>query len=1021
MASITFSKSYYIDYFGDINANVRLTFSEDYTWATNQTKLTLSKLEFQLVGNSAKYAALPIYGVIKVAGTTVATMDNSASGKIGRVTINGGSFCTADLSNVTITPVTVTHNTNGSKSVTVELSGGFTNGQTYFSAVYGQQLTSVFTNYVPIGVQTTTSDSMALTSHTRQWTVSYNKGADGTGTNTTDTKTYGTNLTLKGAIFTRTGYTQTGWSTTDGGSKVYNLSAAYSSNAAVTLYPYWTANTWTVSYNANGGTGAPSSQTKTYGKALTLSTTKPTKASASAGSYTVTYNYNGNGSADTTATAARTTAYTFSKWNTKADGSGADYSSGGSYTANEAVTLYAKWSASTTAAEVTLPTPTRTGYTFAGWYTAASGGSLVGAGGAKYRPSKNVTLYAHWTANEYTLSISAGTGSSVSVKRNGTELTNGAKIYYNDSLVITFSAASGFAINTHTVNESSFTSGGTHTVSGNVSVVATATAQASTILSISSSVETTKTLSIQMNRNSADYYHKATFKIGNTTLATSSAFGASLSYTVPRTWFNGYPNDTSKTVTVSVQTYTNSACTTAVGSPATTTFTVKADAGMKPSVSSGWATASAYNTGTAAANISGFVKGYSKAQITFNANKITMANNATIASYSITCLGSTVSSSPYRTPTLNATSVSVVCTVTDSRGRKASATLTISVMDYAYPNISGVSVYRCDSSGTADDDGTYYSVKATASVSSLNGENTLTLKGAIAAAGGSYGTAYSLTSGTRTIKGTILADTSYTVRIRATDGLGNTTTYYAPIPTRKWAMKFRPTGEGVAFGKTAEYDNALEIPADWDFRIGGERPFTITPSRLGVYGISVSGEQVNATIAQIFAAIPAYSRVVIPWLQGGNTTRFGTLAGELPGSDYGMFIMEKSSSVAHCRFIAFNSINTYIGNYSTVNSEGFSGWAFLANSSKICNALFNGGTSYADRETAANAVWNDMTAGTVRVGMVTINGTNYLYEAMKNSANYAVCTMTSYSGANIYRIVKTNGTVSSYTYTGTAS
>ena len=72
------------------------------------------------------------------------------------------------------------------------------------------------------------------------YTISYNKGTNGTGTNTTDTKTCGTALALKGAIFTRTGYTQTGWATSDGGAKVYNLSASYTTDAATTLYPFWT-------------------------------------------------------------------------------------------------------------------------------------------------------------------------------------------------------------------------------------------------------------------------------------------------------------------------------------------------------------------------------------------------------------------------------------------------------------------------------------------------------------------------------------------------------------------------------------------------------------------------------------------------------------------------------------------------------------------------------------------------------------------------------------------------------------
>ena len=59
----------------------------------------------------------------------------------------------------------------------------------------------------------------------------------------------------------------------------------------------------------------------------------------------------------------------------------------------------------------TLPSPTRTGYTFAGWYTSATGGTKVGAGGASYTPSGNVTIYAQWTPNNFTVKFNANGGS----------------------------------------------------------------------------------------------------------------------------------------------------------------------------------------------------------------------------------------------------------------------------------------------------------------------------------------------------------------------------------------------------------------------------------------------------------------------------------------------------------------------------------------------------------------------------------------------------------------------------------
>ena len=86
------------------------------------------------------------------------------------------------------------------------------------------------------------------------YTVSYNKGSYGTGTNTTDTKTYNVNLTLKGAIFTRAGYEQVGWSTSDGGAQAYAVGGTYTANAVVTLYPVWSATTSTIT-TTNGTLG----------------------------------------------------------------------------------------------------------------------------------------------------------------------------------------------------------------------------------------------------------------------------------------------------------------------------------------------------------------------------------------------------------------------------------------------------------------------------------------------------------------------------------------------------------------------------------------------------------------------------------------------------------------------------------------------------------------------------------------------------------------------------------------------
>ena len=150
---------------------------------------------------------------------------------------------------------------------------------------------------------------------------------------------------------------------------------------------------YTVSYDANGGSGAPASQTKTPGEALTLSNTIPTHLNTSAGSYTVTLDPNGGSVSQGSLSANCTTSYTFKNWNTKKDGSGTNYNPGGSYTADANATLFAQWNTKTETEAVTLPTPTRSGWTFKYWGT--SGSATSGYTGS-YTPSKSETLVAVW-------------------------------------------------------------------------------------------------------------------------------------------------------------------------------------------------------------------------------------------------------------------------------------------------------------------------------------------------------------------------------------------------------------------------------------------------------------------------------------------------------------------------------------------------------------------------------------------------------------------------------------------------
>lgn len=118
----------------------------------------------------------------------------------------------------------------------------------------------------------------------------------------------------------------------------------------------------------------------------------------------------------------------------------------------------------------------------------------------------------------FALSISAGTGSTITVTRGGSALTNGATVTYGDVLTISFAANTGYTLGTHTVNGSTFTSGNTHTVTGAVSVASTATANTYT-LTISQDAHSTATV----KRNGVALSNGASISTGDVLVITFAA------------------------------------------------------------------------------------------------------------------------------------------------------------------------------------------------------------------------------------------------------------------------------------------------------------------------------------------------------------------------------------------------------------------------------------------------------------------------------------------------------------------
>lgn len=236
----------------------------------------------------------------------------------------------------------------------------------------------------------------------KKYTVSYNVGG-GDNAPANQTKTHGVDLTLSNQTPTWTGHTFVEWNTAaDGTGTSFSPGGTFAIDANTTLYAIWSLNTYTVSFNANGGSGAPANQTKNYGETLTLSDTVPTRS-----------------------------GYDFVEWNTASDGSGSSYMPGDSYISNAALTLYAIWIKSTftvtydanghgtapaaqskqTGDSVTIAAAiTYTGLTMTEWNTAADGTGTSYDPGDTYSADADLALYAIWTVAQYTITFDADGG-----------------------------------------------------------------------------------------------------------------------------------------------------------------------------------------------------------------------------------------------------------------------------------------------------------------------------------------------------------------------------------------------------------------------------------------------------------------------------------------------------------------------------------------------------------------------------------------------------------------------------------
>ena len=308
---------------------------------------------------------------------------------------------------------------------------------------------------------------------------------------------------------------------------------------------------------------------------------------------------------------------------------------------------------------------------------------------------------------------------------------------------------------------------------------------ASTISSLTSNVSVGSSggaSTVNISRNSSSYTHTVKWTFGSYS-NTATNVGTSTSYTIPASWLQAIPNAASGSATVTVTTYSGS---TQIGNPTTASFTITA--AVNPSIGSVSVSPSGNPSG-----ITQYIAGYTKAAI--SASSVSGVQGSTIKKVGF-LNGSTVLSSnttpsySYTTGAVSGSSATFGVRVTDSRGKTATKSASaVTIAAYAVPTIYA-NAYRSNSSGTAQTDGTYLKVtaSATATPSGTGGNSITALKYSYkATTSSSWSAEADIPSGA--VSG-FANTTSYDVRVRAQDAIGNSSYRYFTIPTAEYTMDF---------------------------------------------------------------------------------------------------------------------------------------------------------------------------------------------------------------------------------------
>lgn len=320
------------------------------------------------------------------------------------------------------------------------------------------------------------------------------------------------------------------------------------------------------------------------------------------------------------------------------------------------------------------------------------------------------------------------------------------------------------------------------------------------------------TLTINISRASSAFTHKVTYKFGSKSGTIASAAGTSATWTVPLALAEAIPNGTSGSGTITCQTLSGS---TVIGSKSVS-FKATVPNTVIPTIS---AVNISDQYPTIKTQFGAYVQNKSKLKVSITAAGV---YGSTIKTYKTVIQSVSYSGASFVSNVLNNSgSFTVVSTVTDSRGRSAQRTVTLSAVAYESPAINAFSGFRSDSDGGENYDGEYLNLKVNFQISSANSKNAKTyvieykLKSASTWTQLQTGSVYSMNSNIVTTQ-KFSVDNAFDVRLTVTDFF-TTVSSIVDIPTAFTLIDLHSSGKGLAFGKVAEKANLIDVALDAEF------------------------------------------------------------------------------------------------------------------------------------------------------------------------------------------------------------